>query len=251
MPLVWVCWDTSTQRQIQPFRLTHPRRGWELPFFNTDNQYAMLTETEQNYSTIEKEILRVVWRLEKFHYFTYGKHCTLCTDHKLLESIFRKKFIHCPTILQRLLIRPLKYDATGKYVKGPEVPITDSPSRVIPQPCMKADQSHQAYIHHITRTLPALPIKLHQIREETAKDNTLALLRDTIYESSPNHRSESPQPLCNFWNFRKDLTIEDGITLRCDHIAVPPTLRPDVLKTIHQGHVEVAKYLLRARSTVY
>ena len=131
-------------------------RSWKLPFFNTDNQYTMLTETEQNYSTIERGTLRVVLRLETFHYFTYGKHCTLCTDHKLLESIFRKKFVHCPTILQRLLIRPLKYDATGKYVKGSEVPITDSRSRVTPQPCMKADQSHQAYVHQYHKDTPSI-----------------------------------------------------------------------------------------------
>ena len=67
-----------------------------------------LTDTEQNYSNIERETLGVVWGLEKFHYFIYGKHCTLHTDHKPLESIFKKKLAHCPPRLQRLLIRALK-----------------------------------------------------------------------------------------------------------------------------------------------
>ena len=30
-----------------------------------------LTETEQNYSNIERETLGVVWWLEKFHYFLF------------------------------------------------------------------------------------------------------------------------------------------------------------------------------------
>ena len=210
-----------------------------------------LTETEQNYSNIERETLGVVWGLEKFNYFIYGKHCTLHTDHKPLESIFKKKLVNCPPRLQRLLIRALKYDVTVKYVKGSEVPIADALSRVTPQPCTKADQSRQIHVHHITRTLPASPIKLQQIREETAKDNTLALLRDTIYEGWPSSRSECLLPLSDFWNFREDLTIEDGIVLKCDRIVVPPTLRPDILKTIHQGHLGVEKCLLRARSTVY
>ena len=189
------------------------------PIFNASRA---LTETEQNYSNIERETLGVVWGLEKFHYFIYGKHCTFHTDHKPLESIFKKKLAHCPPRLQRLLIRALKYDFTLKYVKGSEVPIADALSRVTPQPCMKADLPSQINVHHITRTLPASPIKLQQIREETAKDNTLALLRDTIYESWPNSRSECPLPLCDFWNFREDLTIEDGIILKCDRIVVPP-----------------------------
>ena len=116
-----------------------------------------LTETEQNYSNIERETLGVVWGLEKFHFFIYGKHCTLRTDHKPLESIF-KKLAHCPSRLPRLLIRAVKYDVTVKYVRGSEVPITDALFRVTPQPCTKADQSHQINVHHITRTLPASPI---------------------------------------------------------------------------------------------
>ena len=102
-------------------------------------------------------------------------------------------------------------------------------------PAWKADQPNQINVYHITRTLPASPIKLQQIREETAKDNILAPLRDIIYEGWANSRTECPLTLCDFRNFSEDLTIEDGILLKCDRIAVPPTLIPDILKTIHEG----------------
>ena len=82
--------------------------------------------------------------------------------------------------------------------------------QVHPLPCMKADQQNQINVHHITRTLPAWPIKLQQIREETAKDKTLALLWDIRYEGWPNSRSEFLLPSCDFCKFREDLTIEDG-----------------------------------------
>ena len=49
-----------------------------------------LTEAEQRYSNIEREALGVVWRLERFHYFIYAKNCTVHTDHKPLEAIFKK-----------------------------------------------------------------------------------------------------------------------------------------------------------------
>ena len=42
------------------------------------------TETEQKYSNIEREALGLVWGLERFQYFIYGKHCTIQTDHKPL-----------------------------------------------------------------------------------------------------------------------------------------------------------------------
>ena len=111
--------------------------------------------------------------------------------------------------------------------------------------------SNQINVCHITRTLQASPIKLQQIRQETAKDNTLPLLRYIIYERWLNSRSKCPLPLFDFRNFRKDLTIEHGIILKCDGIVAPPTLTPDILKTIHEGHLGVKKYLHRARSAVH
>ncbi|CAB4040572.1 Hypothetical predicted protein, partial [Paramuricea clavata] len=66
-----------------------------------------LTEAEQRYSNIEREALGVVWGLERFHYFVYGKKCTVHTDHKPLETIFRKKLSSCPCRLQRFVLRAL------------------------------------------------------------------------------------------------------------------------------------------------
>jgi hypothetical protein len=132
-----------------------------------------LTETEQRYSNIEREALGVVWGLERFHYFIYGKSCTIHTDHKPLEAIFKKKLSSCPARLQGFVLRALKYDVTVKYVKGAEVPIADALSRVSPQPAPPNEEFPQLDIHQITKNLPASPIKLQHIRNETANDPTL------------------------------------------------------------------------------
>ncbi len=133
-----------------------------------------LTEAEQRYSNIEREALGVVWGLERFHYFIYGKACTIHTDHKPLEAIFKKKLSSCPARLQRFVLRALKYDVTVTYVKGAKVPIADALSRISPQQLPSKSQLPQLNIHQITSTLPASPIKLQQIRDETAKDLTLS-----------------------------------------------------------------------------
>ena len=77
-----------------------------------------LTETEQRYSNIEREALGVIWGFERFHYFIYGKSCTIHTDHKPLEMIFKKKLSTCPARLQKFVLRALRYDVTVKYVKA-------------------------------------------------------------------------------------------------------------------------------------
>jgi len=210
-----------------------------------------LTETEQNYSNIEREALGVVWGLERFHYFVYGKQCTVHTDHKPLEAIFKKKLTTCPARLQRFVLRALKYDVTVKYVKGSEVPIADALSRLSPQPAPPKGQLPQLSIHQVTDTLPASPAKLQQIRELTTSDPTLSQLRDTIYKGWPESREECPSMLHDYWNFREELTIEDGLILKGERIVIPPTLRPEILNTLHKGHLGQEKCLLRARTTVF
>jgi hypothetical protein len=49
-----------------------------------------LTKTEENYSNIERELLGVVFGLERLHNFVYGGKVTVQTDHKPLENLFQK-----------------------------------------------------------------------------------------------------------------------------------------------------------------
>ena len=46
-----------------------------------------LTETEQSYSNIERELLSVVFALERFHHYVYGCTAMVQTDHKPLVSV--------------------------------------------------------------------------------------------------------------------------------------------------------------------
>ena len=119
-----------------------------------------LTEVEQRYSNIEREVLGVVWGLERFHYFMYGKKCSVHTYHNPLEAIFKKKLSSCPARLQRFMLRALKYDVTVTYVKGAQVPVADAISRLSPQQVPHKSQLPQLDIHCITCTLPASSVKL-------------------------------------------------------------------------------------------
>ncbi|VDI57759.1 Hypothetical predicted protein [Mytilus galloprovincialis] len=88
-----------------------------------------LTKTEQNYAQIEKELLAVVFGMEKFHQYTYGRKVYVESDHKPLESLYKKPLYHAPKRLQRMFLRLQRYDIELKYKQGKYLYIADTLSR--------------------------------------------------------------------------------------------------------------------------
>ena len=48
-----------------------------------------LTETEQRYSNIERELLAIVFALERLNHYTFGRTITVQSDHQPLQSIWK------------------------------------------------------------------------------------------------------------------------------------------------------------------
>ena len=93
-----------------------------------------LTETEQRYANIERELLAVVFSCECFHTYIYGKPFVVETDHKPLEMIHKKSLASTPPRLQWMLPCLQHYDVIIKYCPGKEMVLTDSLSHLSPIP---------------------------------------------------------------------------------------------------------------------
>ena len=55
-----------------------------------------LSSVEQRYAQIEKEMLAVVFGLERFRHYTYGRKVTVVIDHKPLVAICSKPLPKAP-----------------------------------------------------------------------------------------------------------------------------------------------------------
>ena len=204
-----------------------------------------LTDTERRYSNIERECLAVVFGLEKFEYYLYGREVIVETDHSPLEQIFKKNIAEAPARLQRLLLRCLKFDITVKYRPGKSVPVADALSRV----CLEKVEPVKQEVHFITTK--SCPININAIQEATLQDQDLNKLKEVIFKGWPTYRKQCPQELWDYWTFRCDLVIEDGLILKGDRIIIPQVLRGQVLEALHTGHQGETKCLLLARESVF
>ena len=61
-----------------------------------------LSNAERNYSNLEREALALVFGEKKFHQYIYGRHFSLVTDHKPLESLFNEKKATQPMAAARI-----------------------------------------------------------------------------------------------------------------------------------------------------
>lgn len=53
-----------------------------------------LSETQSRYSTIEKELLAIIWAIENFRHYLYGRQFLIVTDHKPLTFLLSTKNIN-------------------------------------------------------------------------------------------------------------------------------------------------------------
>ena len=77
-----------------------------------------LKATGTRYAQMEKEMLVIVFAVEKFNNYTFGNKTIVFSDHKPLESILKKPLHLAPKRLQGMIIRLQKYDLEVRYEKG-------------------------------------------------------------------------------------------------------------------------------------
>ncbi|CAG4931717.1 unnamed protein product [Colias eurytheme] len=207
-----------------------------------------LTKSEQNYPQIEKEALAILFGCKKFHEYVYGKQLTVESDHKPLETIFKKNIQSAPARLQRIMFNLAPYSPKVLFKKGTEIPLADFLSRDCDASNLRYDPEENLKIAVI------LPMSLdakEELIKATKEDQHLQLLMKTIKQGFPETMKELPTELQHYFNFKEELSYLKGIIFKGDKIVVPASQIPKMLKNIHQGHLGIHSCLRRARQFLY
>jgi len=109
-----------------------------------------LQQSERKYSATQKELLAIVFALKKFHYFLWGRHFNLYTDHRALTYLHSQKDLNqMLTAWQDVLF---DYNFSVRYLPGARNILPDHLSRQFPDILWTAKPASQnqpvyAYIH--------------------------------------------------------------------------------------------------------
>ena len=207
-----------------------------------------LNKTEQNYAQIEKELLAIVFSVEKWHQYTFGRPVKIQSDHKPLEAIFQKPLSSAPRRLQGMMLRLQGYDINITYKKGKEMTLADTLSRAyINRP---SEQQDIETINSLDFIL-IRPERLEKLKEATAQDDNLQTLKHIIMSGWPEDKAKLPAEITPYFTFRDELSVQDGLIIKGDRVVIPWNMRAEIKKLLHSTHSGIDACLRRARECVY
>lgn len=204
--------------------------------------HKTLTDCERRYCQTEKEALALVWAVEHFHVFLYGKEFELVTDHKPLEVIFGPKSKPCARI-ERWILRLQAYEFKVVYKPGKEN-IADSLSRLCELEETSVNETED-YIHQIVEVVKPSAVSLDEIIKCSKEDQEIEKVKEGIYSNKWHDEVK------NYKLFQNELCFYEGLLLRGTKIVIPNKLRNQVLMAAHEGHPGIVLMKARLRSKVW
>ena len=88
-----------------------------------------LTDCQSRYSNIEREMLALVFGIQRYHTYLYARPFVIITDHQPLVNITAKPIHSAPPRLQRMLMQIQGYNFTVRYRPGKQMILADALSR--------------------------------------------------------------------------------------------------------------------------
>ena len=205
-----------------------------------------LTPTEQRYAQIKKETLAIVHSCKRFHFYIFGRPVTVESDHKPLQAIFSKPLLAAPMRLQAMMLRLQPYDITVLYKQGKDIPVGDALSRAnLPG----NEPDIEPVMINVVDHVAIAPLRYKQFQEATAHE--MHELQQVIKKGWPDTKHETPHSTREFWNYRDELSLADGLILKGMKIVVPPSLRKEMLLQIHETHMGVTKCRQRGSEALF
>ena len=227
--------------------------GWKITLAGS----RFLQDAERRYAPIEGEALGVAWGLEQTRYFTLGcDDLLVVTDHKPLTKLLGDRRLDeiKNTRLFRIKQRTLPWFFSIVHMPGRFNGASDATSRH-PSPSDAVD-----YLEESDLIESALMASIQQSStsdfslswERLAKvtHSEMSSLLQCVRTGFTNNLSDEPS-VKPYWQYRESLYELDGVILYNDRVVIPPSLRQEVLRTLHSAHQGVSTMEARAREIVF
>ena len=205
-----------------------------------------LTATERNYAQIQKEALSLIYAVQKFHQYLYGRSFVLVTDHKPLTTILGHK-AGIPSLaaarLQRWALILSAYSYTIEFRPTKQHANADGLSR-LPLGTHR-DAALDCINTFMIGQIQAMPVTAEQVQATTRRDPVLSQVFRYVQDGWPATVNDKYKP---FYKRKDELSIEAGCLLWGNRVIVPEKFRPTLIEELHRDHPGASRMKSVARS---
>ena len=164
-----------------------------------------------------------------------------------------------------MLLQLQRYHLKVVYKPGKELLISDTLSRAYllnePTPeknnCDVFAVRQEEYLIKcmeeidMVEVLPITAERLADLLEKTEQDESLQKLKHVIKVGWPDKKEDVPAEIRNYFYFKEELTIQDGILFKGNRVIAPVALRPLMVKKVHSSHIGIEGCLRKARDVLF
>ena len=210
-----------------------------------------LTAAERKYAQIDKEALAIIFGVQKYHQYLYGRSFVIYTDHKPLKYLFdenRSIPANASARVQRWALMLSGYQYSIAHRPGTAQCNADSLSR-LPLATVDEKLPQPAEVVLLLDRVNASLVTTSHIKAWTDKDTVLAKVRKYVLQGWPQNIGD--KEVAHYANKREELSVEGNCLLWGARVVIPPQLQGKVMDEIHEGHPGMARMKTLARSYVW
>ncbi|KAL9974063.1 hypothetical protein ACROYT_G011060 [Oculina patagonica] len=156
-----------------------------------------------------------------------------------------------PPRLQRMPLKLTKYDLDVRYVPGKQQVISDCLSRVSLSDTEPVSEPEDVIGVDLAEELGFESSTLKRFKETSSTGETSRVVKEYVLKGWPSEKEQVDELAREYWSFKEEPSVEDGLLFKLDRIVVPRPLRAEVLDKFHGAHMGESKSLSFARDYVF
>ncbi|UYV69745.1 K02A2.6-like [Cordylochernes scorpioides] len=212
---------------------------------------ASFSDSQKQYSQIEKELLSVYYGCKKFEYLLSGHTFVVQTDHQPLLPLVKKPLSDISPRLQRLVMKLIAFDFKLQYKPGKYLIVADTLSRdthpmdELPTPFLEDKRMVKMVCVNI------MDEKLVAMQKDTRENPALVKVIDYVIEGWPICKKDVDEDAKVFFYFRHRLYLWNDLLCIGSAIVIPKTQRNNMLNLLHQSHQGISAIQGLARESLF
>ena len=210
-----------------------------------------LSESEKNYSQIERECLCIIFAYDRLRKFLLGRSFKLVTDNKPLSSIVSGPLPPlAASRIQRWILKLSEFNFKVEVRRSEQIPVADWLSR-LPYACIADDGKDEFSICFQQSMEKLSAITSKTVARETRCDIILSKIISFIQNGWPADKKLVDFDVKPFFDKKFELSVEAGCILWGLRVVVPAKLQTRVLEELHVGHQGMVRMKQLARCHVW